>query len=127
MGASNHTYKTFPWASANGTFTPQSKSLVTALGCKPPSIQLLHCPSTLAFQSAACSFNIQLRNQFSYLSIGRYQCFVNFFTGGLPLNVLYGFINSSGLNDFPQVSHWSPKALSDPQLGQIPFIYLSAK
>src|SRR6478735_7934345 len=105
IGASNHTYNTLPSASGSGTFTPQSKSRVTARGCRPASIQLLHCPSTLAFQSFWCSFNIQLRSQSSCLLSGRYQCLVAFFTGGLPLRVLTGLINSSGLKDVPQVSH----------------------
>src|SRR5215212_4889411 len=126
MGASNHTYNTFPAASVNGTFTPQSKSLVTALGSKPLSIQLLHWPRTFAFQSFWCSFNIQFRSQSSCLFNGRYQCFVFLFTGGLPLNVLTGFINSSGLRDVPHLSHWSPYAFSKPQFGHVPLIYLSA-
>src|SRR5438128_12684364 len=105
MGASNHTYSTLPFASANGTFTPQSRSLVTARGCKPASIQLLHWPSTFAFQSFLCSSTIHERNQSSCLFKGRYQCFVAFFTGALPLNVLTGSINSSVLNDVPQRSH----------------------
>ena len=57
----------FSFCSGNGTFTPQSRSLVTALGCKPASIQLLHWPSTLVFQSYWCSFKIHLRNQSSCL------------------------------------------------------------
>ena len=32
IGASNHTYKTFPSASFTGTFTPQSRSRVMARG-----------------------------------------------------------------------------------------------
>src|SRR5690348_11367978 len=51
IGASNQTYNTLPAASGNGTGTPQSRSLVTARGCKPASIQLLHWPSTFVFQS----------------------------------------------------------------------------
>ena len=44
IGASNHTYNTFPSAFGNGTFTPQSKSRVMALGCKPAFNQLWHWP-----------------------------------------------------------------------------------
>src|SRR2546421_1778083 len=127
MGASNHTYNTFPSASFNGTGMPQSRSLVTALGCKPASSQLLHCPSTFGFQSAAWSFNIHSRNHSSCLFNGRNQCFVSFFTGDLPLNVLRGLINWSGLSELPHFSHWSPNALSCPHTGQVPTIYRSAK
>src|SRR5215203_4289735 len=105
MGASNHTYKTFPSAPGKGTFTPQSKSLVTALGCKPLSSQLLHWPNTFTFQSLPCSLTIHCRSHSSCLFNGKYQCFVNFFIGGLPLKVLTGLINSSGLNVVPQRSH----------------------
>src|SRR5687768_4814690 len=110
MGASNHTYNTFPFASGSGTATPQSRSRVTALGCRPPSIQLLHCPSTLVFQSFACSLRIQLRSHPSCLFSGRYQWVVSFFTGTFPLSVLTGLISSSGLKEVPHFSHWSPNA-----------------
>src|SRR6185312_7394906 len=108
IGASNHTYSTFPSASFKGTFTPQSRSRVTALGCRPPSIQLRHCPTTFARQSSLCPTRIHSRRNFSYLSSGRYQCRVLRFTGGLPLSVLCGSISISGLKDVPQFSHWSP-------------------
>ena len=42
IGASNHTYKTFPSAPSTGTGIPQSRSRLTARGCKPMSSQLLH-------------------------------------------------------------------------------------
>src|SRR5687767_7676205 len=108
MGASNQTYNTFPSASFKGTFTPQSRSLVTALGCRPLSIQLLHCPSTFGFQSEPCSSTIYFLNQSSCLFKGRYQCLVFLFTGALPLSVLTGLISSSGLKEVPHFSHWSP-------------------
>ena len=60
-------------ASGSGTLIPQSRSLVTALGCNPPSIQLLHCPITVARQSSLCSFRIHSRRKSSCLSRGRYQ------------------------------------------------------
>src|SRR3989339_17423 len=107
MGASNHTYSTLPLppSTSLGKATPQSKSRVTALGCKPPSIQLLHCPTTVERQSLPCSSIIHLRKKSSCLSKGRYQCLVNFLTGVFPLKVLTGLINSSGLKLFPQLSH----------------------
>ena len=57
IGASNHTYNTFPSASFTGTGTPQSKSRVIARGCKPSPLsnQLLHCPYTFDFQSLCWS------------------------------------------------------------------------
>ena len=84
---------------------PQSKSLVTALACKPASSQLLHWPDTFAFQSVLCSSNIHLRKNSSCLSNGKYQCLVAFFMGAFPLKVLRGLINSSGLSDVPHFSH----------------------
>src|SRR4051812_15651098 len=108
MGASNHTYNTLPSACFNGTFTPQSKSRVTARGCKPASIQLLHCPRTFVFQSPLCCSKIHSRKKVSCLLSGRYQCIVCLFTGGLPLNVLLGLMSCSGLSDEPHFSHWSP-------------------
>ena len=44
IGASNQTYSTLPSAPSTGTGIPQSKSRLTARGCKPVSSQLLHCP-----------------------------------------------------------------------------------
>src|ERR1700722_13276906 len=108
IGASNHTYNTFPSASGSGTLIPQSRSRVTARGCRPPSIQLLHCPMTFVRQSSLCSSRIHCRKKASCRSSGRYQCVVLLFTGGLPLSVLWGLISSSGLRDVPQFSHWSP-------------------
>ena len=105
IGASNHTYKTFPSPPATGTFTPQSKSRVTARGCNPPSIQLLHCPITAGLQSLACSSNNHLRKNSSCLFKGKYQCVVSFLIGALPLKVLTGLINSSGLKLLPHFSH----------------------
>ena len=116
-----------PSPPATGTLTPQSKSRVTALGCKPPSIQLLHWPTTAGRQSFTCSFKIHSRKKSSCLFKGKYQWVVSFLIGALPLKVLTGLINSSGLKLLPHFSHWSPYASGCPQLGQVPLIYLSAK
>ena len=58
IGASNQTYKTLPIASLIGTGTPQSKSLVTALGFSPSSNQDLHWPYTFGFQKFLFSSKI---------------------------------------------------------------------
>ncbi len=105
IGASNQTYNTLPSAPLIGTLIPQSKSRVTALGCNPPSIQLLHCPTTAGLQSSVCSLIIQFLKKSSCLFNGKYQCVVDFLIGALPLKVLTGLINSSGLNVFPHFSH----------------------
>src|SRR4029078_6184723 len=107
IGASNHTYKTFPSAPGKGTFTPQLLSLVIARGCKPLSSQLLHWPYTLFFHSL-CSSKIHCFKNGSYFCKGKYQCFVFLFTGTALLNVLRGLINCSGLNEETPLSHWSP-------------------
>src|SRR5690348_1577115 len=105
MGASNQTYNTFPSAFGTGTLIPQSRSRVTALDCKPPSIHDLHCPTTVLLQSSLCSSRIHCFRNSSCLPNGRYQCVVFFLTGGWPLKVLTGLINSSGLRVLPQFSH----------------------
>src|SRR6056297_1967479 len=107
MGASNHTYSTFPSAPSTGTGTPQSRSRLTALGCNPWSIHDLHCPYTLGFHSL-CSSRIHSFSQGSYLFSGRYQCVVSFSSGLLPLSLEVGSIRSEGLSDVPHFSHWSP-------------------
>ena len=126
MGASNHTYNTLPSAPSTGTGIPQSKSRLTARGCKPMSSQLLHCPYTLGFHSLWPS-RIHSRRKGSHLSSGRYQCFVWRMTGWLPLMADFGLIKSVGLSDVPHASHWSPYACSLPQCGQVPVMYRSAR
>src|SRR5574344_684413 len=108
MGASTHTYSTLPSAPSRGTFTPQSRSRVTARGCNPASIHDLHWPYTLAFQSPLCCSKIHSRNQGSSWSSGRNQCLVSRNTGGLPLSADLGLIRSVALSEVPQASHWSP-------------------
>src|SRR5690606_9043765 len=107
-GASNQTYSTFPSASFTGTGIPQSRSRVTARGRKPSSIQLLHWPSTLVFQSFLWSTKIHCFRKSSYSFKGRNQCFVSFKTGLFPEITLRGFIKSVALWLVPQFSHWSP-------------------
>jgi hypothetical protein len=82
----------------------------------------LHWPVTVPLQSSLCCCKIHSLRNFSCLPNGKYQWVVFLFTGFFPLNVLTGFISSSGLNVVPQFSHWSPNALSLLQFGQVPFI-----
>ena len=86
IGASNHTYKTFPLASLIGTGIPQSKSLVMALGFNPSFIHDFTWPNTLTFQSFFFSFKNHLFKNPSKLSSGRNQCLVFFNIGLFPLN-----------------------------------------
>src|SRR5690606_40498067 len=58
IGASTHTYSTFPSAPSTGTGISQSKSRVTALGFSPSSSQDFSCPYTLDFQSFLCPSKI---------------------------------------------------------------------
>src|SRR3989338_3491344 len=116
MGAWSNTYNTFPSESGSGTGTPQSKSRVMALGCKPPSIHDIHCPITWfrhAFGSCCCLPSripslIQGRRHSSCRSIGKNQCDVVLRTGDFPLRVETGFFKSVGLKSEPHFSHLSP-------------------
>src|SRR5690606_15585258 len=115
MGASIHTYNFLPAEPgiSAGTSTPQSRSLVMALACKPPSSHDLHCPTTWFFHftgswcSCPSSFpvSIQAFNQTSCLSRGRYQWLVFFNTGLVPVSVDLGFTRSVGLRLAPHCSH----------------------
>src|SRR5215831_4043121 len=103
MGASNHTYNTFPSESGKGTFTPQLLSLVIARLCRPLSSQLLHWPYTLFFHSL-CPSMIHSFSQGSYFCRGKYQCFVLRLTGVASLKALRGLTSCSGLRAEPQRS-----------------------
>ena len=50
----------------------------------------------------------------------RKKCWVSTNSGVSPLIRLRGLIRSVGSSWFPQLSHWSPRALSYPQIGQVP-------
>ena len=85
----------------------QLRSRLTARGWRPPSIQLLHWPYTLLLHSL-CPSRIHSESHPSYLSRGRYQCLVSFFTSSPPLRADLGLMSSSGLRVAPHFSHWSP-------------------
>src|SRR5210317_786347 len=105
IGASNHTYITFPSAPSTGTGTPQSKSRVIARGCNPsPAFnQLLHCPITLGFQPSRLSK--KALNASDSSSNGKNQFVVSRNSETAPLKVDLGAIRSVGLNEVPQLSH----------------------
>src|ERR1044071_9570714 len=105
MGESNQTYSTLPSVPGSGTGTPQLLSRVMARGCRPLSIQLLHCPYTLGFHSSFLPSTIHSFSQSSYLFSGKYQCFVLRFTGVALLSALRGSISCSGLKLLPHFSH----------------------
>jgi hypothetical protein len=50
----------------------------------------------------------------------RKRCFVFWKTGGAPSIRERGSIRSAGSSWLPQLSHWSPRALSNPQIGHVP-------
>ena len=127
IGASNQTYKTFPSAPFIGTDTPQSKSLVTALGFKPSSNHDLHCPYTLSFQSDLFFIKIQSSKNDWNSSNFRYQCLVSFKEGVFPVIDDFGSIRSIALWLVPHFSHWSPYDLSWSHLGHVPTTNLSGK
>src|SRR3546814_5700661 len=108
MGASSQTYSFLPAASSRGTSTPQSRALVMARGCRPDLSQELHWPYTLDFHLSFFPSRSHSSSQGWYLSSGRYQCFVFFRTGALPLKVDFGWIRSVGFREVPHFSHWSP-------------------
>src|SRR5210317_2526245 len=105
IGASNHTYITFPSAPSTGTGTPQSKSRVIARGCRPsPAFnQLMHCPITLGFQPSRLSK--KWRKSSDNSSNGKNQLVVLRNSGTAPLKADLGAIKSVAFNDVPQLSH----------------------
>ena len=50
----------------------------------------------------------------------RKRCLVLLKTGADPSILDRGSIRSVGSSWFPQLSHWSPRALSKPQMGHVP-------
>ena len=50
----------------------------------------------------------------------RKKCWVSMNSGVSPLIRLFGSIRSAGSSWLPQLSHWSPRAPSYPQIGQVP-------
>ena len=50
----------------------------------------------------------------------RKKCWVSTNSGTSPLIRLRGSMSSVASSWLPQLSHWSPRALSNPQRGQVP-------
>ena len=50
----------------------------------------------------------------------RKKCWVSMNSGVSPLIFERGFFRSCGSSWLPQLSHWSPRAPSYPQIGQVP-------
>src|SRR5690606_18599800 len=98
-------YSFLPCASSSGTSTPQSRSRVMERGCSPDFSQDWHWPNTLDFRLFFLPSISHFSSQGWYLSSGRYQCFVSFSTGVLPLKVEMGLIRSVGLREVPHFSH----------------------
>jgi hypothetical protein len=55
----------------------------------------------------------------------RKRWFVSLKTGVVPSIFDRGFFRSIGSSWFPQLSHWSPRADSKPQIGHVPSMYRS--
>ena len=80
--------------------SPSEKFRTFARQCRCPSIH-----------SVSCSANAgRSRNRW----------FVSLKTGVVPSIFDRGLIRSIGSSWFPQLSHWSPRADSKPQIGQVP-------
>jgi hypothetical protein len=96
---------------------PQSMSRVIARGLRSSS-RFSENRSTLGRQS------VRLRSHSPSASASagrsRKKCSVSTNRGASPLMRLRGLIRSIGSSWLPQLSHWSPRALSYPQIGQVP-------
>src|SRR5690349_23269842 len=110
---------------SSGTGTPQSRSLVIARGCRLFS-RLRENFSTLGRHSPAllCS---QVPSTSVNAGRSRKNCSLSTNIGVSPLIFDLGLIRSIGSSWLPQLSHWSPRALSYPQIGHVPSMYRSGR
>jgi|GEM_PF-2852138 len=120
MTASNHTYSRLVGLSSHpgsGTGMPQSMSRVMARG-RTSSSRLRLNLSTLGRQPS------RPRSQSPSASTrdgrSRKKWFDSTNLGASPLMRLLGLMRSMGSSWLPQLSHWSPRAPSYPQIGQVP-------
>src|SRR5450756_1157317 len=114
-----------PSAPGNGAGMPHSTSRVTARGFKPSFIQFKLKFLTLA-GNCWLSFRYWVRGSESF-ERSMYQCRV-VFTVGLVLHITqYGSTSRVGSRSLPHMSHWSPRAFSQPQYGHLPSTNLSGK
>jgi hypothetical protein len=101
----------------SGTGMPQSMSRVIALG-RMSSSRLSENFRTLGRQSVRV-FN-HCASASASAGRSRKKCTVSMNSGVSPLIRDLGLTRSTGSSWLPQLSHWSPRALSYPQIGQVP-------
>src|SRR3990172_12292219 len=102
-----------PSAPSNGAGIPHSTSRVTARGFKPSLIEFKLKFLTLV-GTCLFSFKNWVRGSAS-LERSMYQCRVVFTVGLLLQMTQYGSTKAVGSRSLPQMSHWSPRAFSQPQ------------
>src|SRR6266511_4784721 len=96
---------------SSGIGTPQSRSRVMARGCRSSS-RLRENLSTLGRQPSRVSSHFARDDANAGRS--RKKCSVSTNSGVSPLIRDRGLISCSGSSWLPQLSHWSPRALSYP-------------
>src|SRR5208283_2393385 len=107
-----------PSAPEKGAGIPHSTSRVTARGFKPSFIQFkLKLLTLLGSCWLPCRYFVRDSASFER---SMYQCRV-VLTVGLFLQITqYGSTKAVGSSSLPHISHWSPRAFSQPQYGHFP-------
>ena len=127
MTASNQTYSFLSGRSrqpSSGTGMPQSMSRVIARGRRSSS-RFSENRRTFGRQSVrVCS---QAPSASASAGRSRKKCSDSTNIGVSPLILDFGLIRSIGSSWLPQLSHWSPRAPSYPQIGQVPSMYRSGR
>ena len=108
-----------------GTGTPQSMSRVMGLSTRPASREASEELRTLGRHSS-CPLIHSASWSSKALSL-RNMCLVALISGALPQSRHRHSSRSWGSRSLPQASHWSPLAFEEPQFGQMPPTYLSAR
>ena len=106
----------------SGTGMPQSMSRVIARG-RMSSSRFSENLRTLGRQSVRVFSHWASASASAGRS--RKKCSVSTNSGTSPLIRERGSIRSVGSSWLPQLSHWSPRALGYPQIGQVPSMYRS--
>ena len=125
MTASNHTYRRlfgFSSQPGSGTGMPQSMSRDMARG-RRSSMRLSEKFRTFGRQSVRVRSHASSALANAGRSRKKWFDSTNF--GVSPLIRLCGLIRSIASSWLPQLSHWSPRAPSYPQIGQVPSTYRS--
>ena len=108
------------WSSQPGTGMPQSMSRVMARGRMSPR-RFWENLMTLGRQVPEASrSSSQAPRACASAGRSRNQWVVSTNSGVSPLIRERGLMRSVGSSWLPQVSHWSPRAPSAPQIGQVP-------